>query len=390
MNTTNLNILTKLKIKDLFPYALFILILIVSSIYITGCGGSNNPNGPTDQLLTSSQTGIATDTVDYGSLAVQLVDASYNSAISHTNANITVQLYQGTNVVAQSNSINNQLFYFDKLNQGIYTIKVIDSNNIYKTTYALADIKANQTTNVTVNIFRNPDTSIETVNIIGKVVDSLNKVPIMFAVVELYTQDQTTIPFRTITSGSGYFMFEKVTSGTWVIKVSKSNYYDLTETITVQNKNSIILKSQTITSTTTINNANADGSSITGYKIPDLELTAKTTITGGIYGRIKDPVTNNYLASSVLLELYYCNNRSEEEKPKKVYFGFTTNDQGYLHLINLEPGYYTIAKINSSITSVVNPVSGRITYSITPAPLVEFIKVDAGKTTELPTSGFDR
>ncbi len=372
------------------------ILLLLTGVALSGCQG-NNPSGAglsTTVPAASGQTASSTQTT--GGVFGILVEADRNTAITETAAALSVSIYLGDRELARMAALNNNSFTFDQLNPGFYNLKVADTANIYRTTFSVVEIVAGKISSTTIPLSRNPGATQETVDIIGRVIDTAHGAPIMFATVELSAPGQTGQFYRTTTTGNGYYFLEKIASGTWTLTYSKSNYFAQSFTLQVEGKNKVISQRTTITTSTTLPKSKGDGSDLTGFKIPDVRLVTQNATTGGITGQLRNPDTFVPLASTTTLVLYYRSVRSGTEIPAVIYAGFTTNDLGYLHLQDLPAGFYTIAEYGAVPTPKKDDNGNIIDWAIgddsttakVERALVGWLGVTPEVTTPLPTSGF--
>ncbi len=369
---------------------------------MSGCSDKNPSSSEvaaTSGTTTTSTTTTTTSAEGTGSIVGQLTDEQ-NRPINEPGAKISVNLFLGNAKVGTTDALNNNTFTFTGLGAGYYSIQILDANNIFRTNYLVLEVKANAPTNATVTLSRLPGSTAETVDIYGQVLDSVHNAPLMFASVGFLNAGSDSPVFTTSTWGNGYFLLEKIPSGTWTLQFSKSNYQKVSLTLVVASKSKVTFQNTDITAATTVAKAKGDGTDLTGFNIGKVTLQPSFTTTGGIEGRLRsfNPPYSKLTATTTLW-LWHRTVRSGVQAPGVIYAGFTTNNDGYIHIENLPEGWYAFTDVNM-IASPVRNTSGEVedwvlvdnpnTTTASEAAYAGWIQVIPGLTTPLPSSGFEK
>lgn len=370
---------------------------------MTGCN-SNNPSGPTGTPVTTASgttTTGGTATPTTGAIVGSLVESDTNQPINDAAASITVYLYLGDTLRGQVKAANNSAFSFSGFTAGFYTLKIEDANAVFRTNFLVVEIVGGSTTQTTIRLTRNPDPSRETVNLFGRVVDSVQGAPIMFSTVTFAAQGSASgaASFNTSSLGNGSFFIDKVASGTWTMSFSKTNYETQTFDVIVQGASAGIVFRNKLTTTTTTSPLRGDGTTVTGFDLGDIQLKPSFVSTGGIEGQLRATTAPfNFLATPTALNLFYKRDAAAPTTVSYILRGFKCNAQGYIQLENLPPGFYAIADADTMPVPILdvngaivgwNIVDGGTDPAVAGAVYAGFLEVKAGSTTPLPSSGLN-
>ncbi|NLI78108.1 MAG: carboxypeptidase-like regulatory domain-containing protein [Candidatus Riflebacteria bacterium] len=375
----------------------FLLLLAIGVVVLGGCG-DKNPSSSVSSTATSLASGTATTgTAGTGGLFGTLLDSATNAPINDVGAAITVSLYSGTAVVVTVSALNNNTFTLTNVNAGFYSIEAKDANGIFRSSFGSIQITGGQTSSSTITLSRAPSSLVDTADITGRLVDTLHNAPIMFGKVEYYAKNASAPSYTTTTNAKGYFFMDRIPSGTWDLKFSMPSYQEVKHEVTVHSKTKITFRGTDVTSPTSIAAGRADGTALTGLYIGDVGLAPQFPDTGGIAGILRSQAGGLYtpLKGTEPLVLYY-RTSSGNQTPAIIYGGFTTNTEGYVHLINLPSGFYTIADFGAIPIARVDGNNEIVDWSIGDDPgtgpteraYAGWLSVGAGAITQLPSSGF--
>jgi len=247
---------------------------LLAAALITGCGGGNNPSGPTGDVTTpTGSSDVATNT-NTGTISGKIVAVGVGISVDE----IPVVLEQNFNVIDETKSISTGEYYFEKIPQGIYVVRILAS-----TTYnAAAAI-----TNLTSTAVTAPDLQLvstlsigdtPTVNVKGMLIAALDGKGLSVAQLQLDTG------YKTVTDVFGNFTLPNVASGQRQLDVTKPGMSDTSI--------SFVVKSIDGTNVNTVSYNGADYAPVAGTadltKIPlNYTLSNSTMITGTVVKFLK-------------------------------------------------------------------------------------------------------
>lgn len=361
-------------------FSCFVLTLVL--IIVTGCGGSNNPAGPSDAA--GSAAAIKSDVAVLDGF---IVDAATGDLVDNAQASIqvTAEIFGGS-FKETKNADNNRVFSFDELSYGYYTITIRDLSGVYLDETIIKEIDQPREE---LRIQIEPVTPVEgsRLNFYGKLLEPTHDSPVMFANVKVTSAGGAE--FETSTLANGNFSLTNLASGTYDVVFSKTSF----ETISVR----LLIGTDRIRfGTKAINLSKTDiytdgaGKSFQAYDLGEVILSPQWKETGAIAGVLLDDNNNPYPTNQVF-DLVYSRALNDANPPRSIIKGFQTNDSGYFFAKNLPVGWYLVAfdgYVPEPIFDVDNVV---IAYEIATASLAfdVWLEVLPGQVTPVPVMSSD-
>ena len=200
-------------------FGVFLIIFIgfgLAAFVSTGCGGSNNPSGPTTLTNTASNpltppAGAKTVSIS-GKLVNNTGMALPNKLVKLYYSNNGVETYTGS----QFTTTGDGSYVFSGLATGVYILKVSDPDNSYFDTSILADASLNSVTDASVTMFDKVVTpAVPTANLKGILISALPKDAISTAQITADTGQAT------VTTAGGAFFLPNLASGTRTLTIEK-------------------------------------------------------------------------------------------------------------------------------------------------------------------------
>jgi len=346
--------------------AAMMLCLMVAT-FITGCGGENPTGAATGSTNNSSSTAASSNlpTQATGTVTIQgsILDTSTGTSVDNKNAKLTVSAKLiGTDRITSVSADENKAYSIRNLFQGFYLITISDATGIYETRSEIVDL-----TNTTTQRF---DFSLlpkiivaapSSVNFFGKIIDSLNKTPVMAAVLTITNKD-TKQSYQASTLVNGEFSFIGISSGTYSIKVEKNGFVETTVELRLADE--IWFGNKKITAADFAGFDDGDNVRRQGYNLGTVSIAQLWTQTGAFQGILYDPLlaVKTPFTNSTLV-LWYDSNPRDQYAPEVMFRWLETNSLGYFSMKNLPAGYYLITRLLDTPTAISNPSGDIIGYS---------------------------
>ncbi|MBQ3643202.1 MAG: carboxypeptidase regulatory-like domain-containing protein [Candidatus Riflebacteria bacterium] len=298
---------------------LFLISLLAGSLMLAGCGESNPTSSTTTEDSSSSVSQDVTDNTASQYDVIGKVSPTIGQF--DTNAKINIIL---TNIATKgtiTNSCQNQMFAFMKVNAGYYEVKAVDSSNIYETEIIYKKVDSNiedLSLTLTPKVQEVDDTI--TVTLTGKIIDEYGKDIPFASVTAVNTKTEKEITTST-NPDSGEYTFKDMPAGTYKVTFSKDSFRDETKDLKITDENTITFDSKTVNNNT----------------LSNVTLTYKLAQTGAMAG-----VLTGYNPGDKC-KLYRTSNENATTVPG-VILKFTPQDNGYFFIKNLPTGWYIVAK----------------------------------------------
>lgn len=334
-----------------FYLAVFSCVLVTA--FLVGCGGGNNPSGPTATTTTpgtiTSTTGttpaISSTTVNLtGTLSNAFTDGQIEDATAHITVKAsllgTAQVYTYDALAGAQN----KAFAFLGLPEGLYRIDVTDANGKFLSEIFFQEVVG---ANTNLNLRLSPATvgTITSKNYYGFVKDAAYEKGIQFVTIRVRNNSGST--FETTTLINGFFLMRGLASGTYEISFEKTGFETASRTLVI--KDDVESRFGTtqispITSSVDISTAALSNGLYTGNAV-DLKQTVYLAPallgTGGLSGILKEngvlvPDTTN-------LDLIYDLNTQDEIPPAVIIESFNLKNSYFLAK-NLPAGFYMVGK----------------------------------------------
>lgn len=353
---------------------------------LTGCGGSNNPSGPTGGTATSTITAtpsIATGTVDIIGL---IINASTNNSLNDLNTTVSVSFTlfgtSTTNTVKAEAGGNNGFAAYG-LTPGWYTIKFADSANRYEPLTIIRELTSGTTVKETIALVPIPAlVTTASLNFYGKVLESNLDNPVMFGTI--LVTNTSGIKFETSTLIDGSFSLVGLASGTYELVFKKTGFETASRTLIISDDR-IRFGTAEITATGNF----VDGANVTrvGYNLGSIKLAPIWTNTGAITGiLLNSALTPKVPYVNTKFDLVYDDNPKDAIPPQSIIKNFTTNDLGYFFAKNLPAGWYLVAFPGYTTTAIKDGTGNIVGYNFGAGQLVTnvWLEVKAGSVTPIP------
>jgi hypothetical protein len=352
--------------------------------FITGCGGSNNPSGPSNGTAISNSATTASGTVKLNGL---LIDSSTNNLVDDNLALLRVTIILvGTNATYVQNALNNSAFTFNDLQAGNYLIRIEDISNPkrFETTQIIKELSGEK---VDISLRMVPVPSLvvpSNLNFFGKVVEATIANPVSFATIMIKNSSGSS--YETSTLATGTFSILGLSSGTYELSFSKSGFETASRTLSIRADGRIILDSKDITAADINTFTDGAGVSRTGYDLGEIILAPNWAETGGIAGLLYNTnVLPKVPYINTPFHLVYDSNTQDAVPPASIIKNFYTNDLGYFFAKNLPKGFYLVARPGYTLSPIIS--GGNITgYNFAPGDLVfdVWLEVNPGAVTIIP------
>lgn len=360
--------------------ALFLVIgCFALATLLPGCAGQNPSGAENSVAATSTTTTASTTTTITGTskLFGTILDLNTGNAINNANAAVSVRLYKDGTLVLARTAQNNNFYSFSDIAGGIYYLEVSDSAGQFQTNYAIVQVTAG--TEVQKDMSLRPTTvavAVASYNVIGKLLNSVDDKPIMFAKVSIGNN-----AFTTNTLEDGTFIIYGLSEGVYNVTFSKSGFNDLTLSITASS-------TQVFNGTVAAVDGNVTdgtGAVVAGKSIGNIKLGPKVADTGSIAGILRDPTTSAIVANTKV-SLWYKPDNSDTRLPAIIYRP-TTNAAGYLSPKNLPAGYYAITELGAIPFRVEDNAGNLVGYNFGGSVVYTgaYLQVTPGLETPLPT-----
>lgn len=362
---------------------------LITAAFLVGCGGGNNPTGPTSTSLNAASTALPTTATGSATLSGFLISASTGNLIVSTTAKIRVTAtLVGTTFSKFVDSTQNQAFTIFDLPSGNYLIEIEDLATP-KEYEKISLIKEVSGTKVDVTVQLSP-TSLPPgrVNFVGKVIDAAFAKPIQFVTVKVKSNSGST--FETTTLFDGSFSLMGLASGTYGISFNKSGFETASRTL-VLSDTEIRIGTKKLDSVTDFT-AFTDGSNTaqSGYNLGNIIVAPLVAETGGISGILLDNNKNPLVSQA--LDLVYDSNTNDAIRPASIIPNFKTNSLGYFMAKNLPAGFYLVAYPNYQLFPILDGTGNTVGYNfgtggaINPSVLVTrvWLEVKPGSVTPIP------
>ncbi|MDN5280811.1 MAG: hypothetical protein PWR01_4776 [Clostridiales bacterium] len=371
-----------------FFYLAVFSCLIVTA-FLVGCGGSNNPAGPSGAATSGSVTGVLPTTAT-GSVTLTglLINAATGNLIDSSTAKISVKASLiGTTFSRTVYATENKAFTVFELPAGNYLIEFSDEaapQEFQKFTL----IKELSGTKVDLTVQLSPTTQPPgRVNFFGTVVDAAFAKPIQFVTIKLQSNSGLTVETSTLFDGT--FSLLDLASGTYEISFEKSGFEIASKSL-ILNDTEIRFGTKTLVAADFKNFT--DGANVTrsGYDLGSIVLAPRLLETGGISGILLDSLKNPLANTS--LDLVYDSNTGDAVPPASIIPNFKTNDLGYFMAKNLPPGFYLVAYPGYQLFPITDGSGNIVGYSfgqggaVDPTVLVTrvWLEVKTGSVTPIP------
>ncbi len=361
------------------------LVVCLAGLFLTGC--DSNPSGASSTSATSTTTTTTTSTPTpsadatstlYGSI----LDLSTGGPINNSNAGVVVTLYKDGNKYAQTAATKNNFYSFTGIVGGIYYLEVVDSKNLYYTNSVIVNLpeKSQLQQNVSLKPVPGATTPLAIYTVVGKLLNSVDKTPIMFANVSLGVGG-----INTSTLEDGTFILYGVTEGVYTVTFSKTGFNDFNITLEASKTQLLYGTTATVDGTVT----DGAGANVTGKNLGNIQIGPSVQSTGALAGLIENPTTGA-IVTNTRISVWYKPDRADSTRPGIIYRP-TTNAVGNLSVENLPPGFYAVTALSTTITPVYDPQGNPVDYPFTPGSgdvyTGVYLEVVSGKTTTLPSDG---
>jgi len=359
------------------------LVVCLASLFLTGC--DSNPSGSSSGTSTTTTTTTSTPTPSSTSTSTlygSILDLSTGGQINNINAGVVVRLYKDAVKVAEITATKNNFYSFTDIVGGIYYLEVDDSKDLYYTNSVIVNLpeKSQLQQNVSLKPVPGATTPLSTYTVVGKLLNSVDKTPIMFANVSLGVGG-----INTSTLEDGTFILYGVTENVYTVTFSKTGFNDFS--ITLEASATQLLYGTTVTVNGTV--TDGAGASVTGKNLGNIFIGPSVQSTGALAGLIENPTTGAIVANT-RIALWYKPDRADATRPSVIYRP-TTNAVGNLSVENLPPGFYAITALSTTITPVYDAQGNPVAYPFTAGSgdiyTGAYYEVVSGKTTTLVSDG---
>lgn len=215
-----------LKRRNLILLAVLHFLLLVS--FLPGCKEGTS-SSPVSALLTTSNLGntvVDLSTVSDATHTIVGVVASQNT--SENLANVNVSLYLDKKLAAITKTTSDGQFYFGKIPPGLYELAFSASNSLYATATYILRVLEDGTTQPAAPIIKleaaNPESITVQAKVEGEIVFSGSGTKLANINVEIEDAAGKLIS-TALTTSSGQFSFDKISTGTFTIKAGKASTY---------------------------------------------------------------------------------------------------------------------------------------------------------------------
>lgn len=358
------------------------LVVCLAGLFLPGC--DSNPSGSSGASSTATTTTTSTPTPSSSSTSTlygSILDLSLGQPINNPNAGIIVTLYKDAVKVNQTNATNNNFYSFTGITGGIYYLEVTDTKNLFQKNYVIVNLPEQSKLEQTISLQAVPGatTPLSSYTVVGKLLNAIDRTPIMFANVSLGVGS-----INTNTLEDGTFILYGVSEGRYTVTFSKTGFSDLQ--ITLVASTSQLLYGTTATVNGTV--IDGTGANVTGKNLGNIMMGPAVSQTGAIAGLLRDPGTDAP-AANTRVTLWYKPNPADSIQPGIIYRP-TTNNSGYLSVENLPSGYYAITELSATLSPVYDNDGNPVAYPFTAGDVVYtgvYLQVSSGQTTPLPSDG---
>jgi hypothetical protein len=335
---------------------------LLTTAFMVGCGGGNNPSGPTvgtaDQ---TTSTGVLPSTAT-GSITLTglLINSSTGNLIDDDSATIYVKASLiGTDYTKEIEATKNQAFSIFDLPAGNYLIEVEDraTTKVFNKTSLIKELTEGK---VSLSIQLSPVVPDPgRINFFGTLVDSSFYKPIQFVTIKV--QSNSGLSFETSTLFDGTFSLQDLASGSYKISFEKSGFETASRSLLISEQD-IWIGTKKLDIVNDLKNY-TDGSNTPqkGYDLGNIILAPKITETGGISGILLDnskiPLVNTEL------DLVYDSNTNDAIPPASIIPSFKTNDLGYFLAKNLPAGWYLVAYPGYQLFPILDASGNTVGYN---------------------------
>ena len=360
--------------------ALFLVIgCFALATLLPGCAGQN-PSGAESSVAAASTTTTASTTTSItgtSKLFGTILDLNTGNAINNTNAAVSVKLYKDGTLVLSRTAQNNNFYSFSDIAGGIYYLEASDSAGQFQTNYAIVQVAAGSEVQKDLSLRPSANAAaVASYNVVGKLLNSVDRKPIMFAQVSIGSN-----AFTTNTLEDGTFIIYGLSEGVYNVTFTKSGFNDLTLSITAS---STTVYNGTVAAVDG-NATDGTGAVVAGKSIGEVVLGPKLADTGSIAGILRNPTTNAAVINTKV-NLWYKPDNNDTRLPGIIYRP-TTNGAGYLSPKNLPAGWYAITGINAAPQAVLDGTGALVGYTFVGDTVYTgaYLQVTPGLQTPLPT-----
>jgi len=370
--------------KLVFASMAFCLLIVA---LITGCGGGNNPAGPSVTTPASSFGNVPTYATGSVTLNGLLIDLTTQSLINSPDADIYVTIeFIGTTYTQTKKATENRAFTFFDLPEGQYMITVEDKNGVYDNSTPLIQELIGKSA-VTIPLSPKKGTATpSSLNFYAKILDASLRNPIFFATVDVTIENVTDLTFQATSLYDGQFSLLGLASGTYTLKIKKDGYVEVSKTLIVTDR--IIFGSQEISTTNVTNFTDGGNNARKGYDLGEIVLAPQFVNTGGLAGILLDATKTPKAPITDKLDLIYLNTRTSAEGPNAIIPNITPNALGYVSFKNLPKGFYVLAYANSwTAVATLDADKNIAGWGFTPASKLAtriWLEVLPGQVTPIP------
>lgn len=343
------------------------MLCLITATFITGCGGSNPTGATADTAASPSSTATSSNLPAQatGTVTIQgsIIDTSTGTSVNNTTAKLIVSAKLiGTDRTTSVAATDNKAYSIRNLFQGFYLVTISDSAGIYETRSEIVDLTNATTQRFDFSLLPNViAVAPSSVNFFGKIIDSLNKTPVMAAVLTITNKD-TKQSYQASTLVNGEFSFIGISSGTYSILVEKNGFVQTTVEIRLADE--IWFGSKKITAADFA--SFVDGGNVTrqGYNLGTVSVAQLWTQTGAFQGILYDPslAVKTAMSNSTLV-LWHDSNPRDQFAPEVMFRWLETNSIGYFSMKNLPAGYYLITRLLDTPSPVFNTSGDIIGYT---------------------------
>lgn len=352
---------------------------LILAAFLAGCGGSNNPAGPTGTTPSSIPTAGSITATGTVTITGSIIDASTNSQVSDAAASIfiTVSLID-TTYTKTVQSTGNLAYAFRDLPIGYYMIVAEDRGGKFDKMTMFKSLTVNETINIRL-IPTLTNVVTPSLNFHGRVIDTAYRAPIMFTTIKAVSNSGITIEATTLFDGT--YSLLGISSGTYTVTFINDSFETTSRQLVINDRIRFDTTEIAVTALTPF----IDGSNVsrTGYNLGDVVLAPKIMTTGSLAGILlkadRTPLTG------IPLDLVYDDNTQDETPPGTIIPNWTTNSLGYFMAKNLPTGWYMVAYPGYTLTPIIS--GGEIKgYNFGAGQLVTHVwmKVEAGLLTPIP------